>query len=113
MTISISPIHPRFQPEQGVESRWRSGAESPAPVAEEAAAVTPQRMEDAAARIADHFATQRTDLKFRVDSDSGRVVIAVVDAVDGTVLRQIPGDEALRIAQSLQRLRSHLMDTLA
>lgn len=49
-------------------------------------------------------ATAGTQLKFRVDSDAGRVVVQVLDLQSGEVLRQIPREEALQLARnSLQQ----------
>jgi len=45
-------------------------------------------------------ATAGTQLKFRVDSDVGRVVVQVLDSQSGEVLRQIPREEALKLARS-------------
>jgi flagellar protein FlaG len=42
-------------------------------------------------------------LQFRVDDDSGRVVVSVRDAETGELIRQIPSDAALRIAKSIQQ----------
>lgn len=41
-----------------------------------------------------------TQLKFRVDTDVGRVVVQVIDVQSGEVVRQIPRDEALKIARA-------------
>lgn len=46
-----------------------------------------------------YLAERRTDLNFRVDHDTGTVVVSIVDAQTGTVLRQMPSEEALRIAR--------------
>jgi flagellar protein FlaG len=60
-----------------------------------------------------HFAAQRTDLKFSVEKDLGVVVVAVVDAQDGTVLRQMPSAEALHIARVIRDARSNLIEAVA
>ncbi len=41
-------------------------------------------------------------LQFRVDDELGQIVVSVIDPGDGTVLRQVPSEVALRIAQQLQ-----------
>ena len=41
-------------------------------------------------------------LQFHYDQSSGRTVITVVDAATGEVVRQIPSDELLAIAERLQ-----------
>jgi len=40
-----------------------------------------------------------TQLRFRVENDIGRVVVQVLDVKSGEVLRQIPPDEAVRLAR--------------
>ncbi|MEQ1439340.1 flagellar protein FlaG [Fontimonas sp. SYSU GA230001] len=47
----------------------------------------------------------KSDLAFRVEADLNRVVVSVVDREDGTVLRQIPGEEALRIARAIAKMQ--------
>lgn len=66
-------------------------------------------LDDLAARAAESGAS----LDFRIDEDSGRVVVSVVDRSDGTVLRQMPSEEALRIARSLARFEPHLIEMRA
>lgn len=50
----------------------------------------------------------RRDLDFSLDDASGRVVIKVTDSVSGDVIRQMPSEEALRLAESLEEVRSLL-----
>jgi flagellar protein FlaG len=40
-------------------------------------------------------------LEFRIDQDSGRTVVTVKDKTTGDVVRQIPTEEVLRLAQNL------------
>ncbi len=49
-------------------------------------------------------------LSFRVDSETHEVVISVVDEKSGEVVRQIPPEEALRLAKALERVRGLLVD---
>jgi flagellar protein FlaG len=41
------------------------------------------------------------NLRFSVDQASGKPVVAVVESSSGEVIRQIPGDVALRVARNL------------
>ena len=50
----------------------------------------------------------RRDLNFSVDDSSGRVVVKVTDRASGDVIRQLPSEEALRLAESLEEVRSLL-----
>ncbi len=74
----------------------------PEPVATrpQPAKVTP---EDAARLEADlaRLAPPTASLRFRVDPELNRVVVSIVDSKTGDILRQIPSEEALAIAQSL------------
>ena len=38
-------------------------------------------------------------MRFKVDQDSGRLVVAVVDTEKNTVIRQIPSQEALKLSR--------------
>jgi len=68
-----------------------------------------QALDELVARAAESGAS----LDFRIDEDSGRVVVSVVDRRDGTVLRQMPSEEALRIARNLARYEPHLIEVRA
>ncbi len=92
-----------------------------APVAAPPATSEPSSQSEAAAdslaraldAIIERASSQGAALDFRVDEDSGRLIVSLVDRRDGTVLRQMPSEEALRIARSLARERPHLIEVRA
>jgi flagellar protein FlaG len=89
-------------------------ATPPAPPAPPAVQVVDPR--EKASRIAaelERIAPPNASLRFRVDPEAGRVVVSVVDAETGDVLRQIPSEEALAIAQSLADTGSGIVKTQA
>jgi len=49
-------------------------------------------------------------LQFRVDDASGRMVVSVTDAETGEVIRQVPGEEALRMAARIDANIGALLD---
>jgi flagellar protein FlaG len=49
-------------------------------------------------------------LQFRLDEATGRMVVSICDAETGEVLRQVPGEEALRIAHDLETHLSGIVD---
>lgn len=59
-------------------------------------------LEQAVGELNRYVAGSRTDLQFRVDEDAGRVVVSIVDSESGQVLRQMPSEDALRIARYLE-----------
>lgn len=83
------------------------------PVKAAAQAQDPAALADAVKALNDRFAAQNTDLKFSVDKASGQTVVRVVDAKDGKVLRQIPTEDALRIARSLSGHPGSLIEDVA
>ena len=70
-------------------------------------------IEQALDELVSRAAESGASLDFRIDEDSGRVVVSVVDRRDGTVLRQMPSEEALRIARNLARYEPHLIEVRA
>lgn len=51
--------------------------------------------------INDHFQSVGRDLKFQVDKESGRTIITVMDSETKEVVRQIPPEEVLNLAERL------------
>jgi flagellar protein FlaG len=74
----------------------------------EAATQSREPIEDAVVAIQSFVQNIRRDLNFSLDDSSGRVVVKVTDGVSGEVIRQLPSEEALRLAESLEEVRSLL-----
>ena len=62
-----------------------------------------ENIEQAVQRMNDHVQLVKRQLEFKVDENSGRTVITVLDSDTQEVIRQIPNDEALHFAQKLQQ----------
>lgn len=65
-------------------------------------------VEQAVSSIAGYVQSLQRDLNFDLDDSSGRVVVRVTDSLSGAVIRQIPSEDALRLAESLEAARSLL-----
>lgn len=78
-------------------------------------APTAQQLSDAVHILNQHFMMARADLKFSVVPDLGMLVVAVVDSHSGTVLMQIPSEQALRTAHEVKRNQQaqNLIETVA
>lgn len=75
---------------------------APAPSAAlSAAARDAERVKAAAQQLDSYLKSSGRSLEFRVDEKSGRVVVKVHDSATGEVIRQIPNEETLRLAESL------------
>ena len=54
-----------------------------------------------------------SNLQFSVDQDSGQTIVRVVDVETKDVIRQIPNEEALAIAKSLDKFQGLLIEQKA
>lgn len=70
-------------------------------------------VEQAVSDIQDFMQSIQRDLNFAVDDSSGGIIVKVTDGASGEVIRQIPSEEALRLAESLEHMRSLLFKTQA
>ncbi|SDS57606.1 flagellar protein FlaG [Halopseudomonas litoralis] len=48
------------------------------------------------------------NIQFQLDDESGRMVVKVTEASTGDVIRQMPSEEALRLAENLAEMNSVL-----
>jgi flagellar protein FlaG len=65
-------------------------------------------IETAVGNIQEFVQSVRRNINFSLDESSDRVVVKVTDSVSGEVIRQIPSEEALKLAESLSEARSLL-----
>lgn len=65
-------------------------------------------VEEAITSIKSFVQNIQRDLDFSLDDSSGRVVVKVTDSASGEVIRQLPSEDALRLAESLEEVRSLL-----
>lgn len=68
----------------------------------------PAQVGAAVARINDFVQEVQRDLRFSVDDATGRTVVKVIDSATEQVVRQIPADEILAIAENLEALQGVL-----
>lgn len=70
--------------------------------------VTPKQLGEAVERINQFVNAEMRTLNFSVDENSGKAVVKVIDFETKDVIRQIPGDEVLRMASAIKRLQEDL-----
>ena len=82
-----SPVNPaeEAQPNRGVELN--------------------RSLDEAVGKINEYVASTQRELRFSVDEATGKQVVQVVNQTTAEVVRQIPGDVALRLARNLNNLR--------
>lgn len=74
---------------------------------------TRAELEKAMSNIQEFVQSVRRDINFSLDDGNGRVVVKVTDATSGDVIRQIPSEEALKLAENLSEVRSLLFQAEA
>jgi flagellar protein FlaG len=52
-------------------------------------------------------------LQFRVDPATGQMIVTIRDDETGEIIRQVPGEDALRIAQRIEDTLSAMLDETA
>ena len=87
----------------------------PVPQAETEPAEEPQRvaLEKAVTDMREFVQASQRNLDFSIDDSTGKVVVKVIATDSGEVIRQIPSETALKLAQNLSDASSLLFDTKA
>jgi flagellar protein FlaG len=65
--------------------------------------VDQKSVESAVTKLNDYVQSVQRNLQFNLDDESGKTIITVVDRDTSAVIRQIPDDVALKLAQDLQQ----------
>lgn len=72
-----------------------------------------EQVNKAVESISDFVQSVRRNINFSVDDTSGRIVVKVIDSESGDLLRQIPSEEALELAENLSSAGSVLFEAKA
>jgi len=112
MSIKLNAHYPA-----GTTPASNSAVTQAPPAAKQEPAVTDdsQRvaLEKAVTDIREFVQSTQRNLDFSIDDSTGRVVVKVVATESGEVIRQIPSETALKLAQNLSDASSLLFDTKA
>lgn len=79
----------------------------------QASSIPRRIVEQAASSMEKASQNIKRDLKFSVDDETGQMVVKVTDASTGELIRQMPSEEALKLAQRLDEARSLLFKAKA
>lgn len=63
--------------------------------------------------LSDMMSMMRKGLAFKIDESSGKNIVSVMDVESGDIIRQIPNEEALKLALKLSEVTGLLMKTEA
>jgi flagellar protein FlaG len=62
-----------------------------------------ETVRDAVTQLNDYVQSVQRDLQFQLDDSSGKTIVTVIDSQTSEVVRQIPDEVALKLAQDLQQ----------
>ena len=95
---------PAVKPVEAVESI------KPAKESADSGLTEAEKVKNALKDIEKFLASSRRNLEFSTDEESGRIVVKVIASETGELIRQLPSEEALRIAHSLSDVNSLLFN---
>ena len=102
-SVNVRGQHPMLvQPSRPSQTEERSATR----------VATHEQVKAAVEQIESYLKASRRELQFQVDEDSGDVVVQVRDAATGEVIRQIPGEDAVRMARALQENGAMFLDVI-
>jgi len=68
-----------------------------------------EAVQQSAQKLNDFVLPYNNSLNFSVDRDSGRLIVKVIDNETQEVIKQIPGEDAIKLARSLEQLQGLLV----
>ncbi|MNG96132.1 flagellar protein FlaG [compost metagenome] len=114
MSVKLSQVYPSVLPQAPVADR------DPVVPAKVQEAVAPEKqphsredLEKAVGEIRDFVQSSQRQLDFSIDDSTGRVVVKVIATQSGEVIRQLPSELALKLAESLSEASSLLFSDQA
>lgn len=96
--------------EQAPQSAVKSTAESIAP--EQSASPSSVEVDNALNVVNKAAIFEQRSLSFMVDEASGRSIVKVIDRSNDQLIRQIPSEELLKVAQDIKRLQEEMGQSL-
>lgn len=63
------------------------------------------QLDEAVAKVESFLKVQNRDLAFSIDDETNRSVVTVKDSQSGDVIRQIPSEDVLKLAERIQELQ--------
>lgn len=103
---AAAPVQPATPLTRTGERETAAAPQAPA----ETSDIQPEQVEAAVNQIQQFTQTLTQNLKFSIDEDTGKTVVRIVDMQTQEVIRQIPSEEAIRIAGALGKIQGVLFN---
>jgi len=113
MSVKLGVSYPAPQSANTVSDKAPEKHEtaSVTPVAEKKVDADDSHLKQAVQQIEKFVQSVKRNLEFSIDEPSGKVVVKVIASDSGEVIRQIPNEEVLKLANSLNDASSLLFST--
>ena len=99
--LIVAPLPGQSVPVSSGQSMSDLQQSSQAERLESSRGVQREQLDDAVSKLNDYVQSVQRDLQFEVDNELGTTVVRVVDQETQEVIRQIPDEVALRLAENL------------
>jgi flagellar protein FlaG len=114
MTFSISTSADSVSGRLATSYRPLQHAEAPEPVqtgraVEDIAPVALEQLRGLVTQVEAGVQNKTSELKFSIDTQSGKPFVRITDIKTGELIRQIPSQEMVEIARSIDRMQGLLM----
>ena len=110
LASSYPPVAPQSAPAALVADKDKTKVEAIAPAAPVAGEPKRADLEKAVTDIREFVQAAQRKLDFSIDDSTHRVVVKVIATDSGEVIRQIPSETALKLAQNLANASHVLFD---
>jgi len=70
------------------------------------------QLDEAVKKVSDFLSAQNRDLLFNVDEQTQRTVVTVKESSSGEIIRQIPSEEVLKLANRIQELQQDVGNSI-
>ena len=110
--VPLAPQESAPTPQSAAVSSLQTQSAEPTvamPVAAPAQAVVEQAVE----KVKQHIEMTNSTLDFSIDEDSGKTIVRITDRATGDLIRQVPSEEMLQIARSLDQMQGILVQEKA
>jgi len=114
MSVKLGLSYPASAaPEATASKRQENELAANEPAKPESQPVARETLETAVNAIQDFVKASERQLDFSIDDSTGQVVVKVIARQSGEVIRQLPSEVALKLAENLKDANSLLFDVQA
>ncbi|MNE14571.1 flagellar protein FlaG [compost metagenome] len=111
MSVKLGLSYPASAaPDTATSKRQASDQAANEPVDKESKPAARQDLEGAISAIQDFVKASERQLDFSIDDSTGQVVVKVIARQSGEVIRQLPSEVALKLAENLKDANSLLFN---